>query len=54
MSCYWRRISSPGSVASAAWRGELEGAGGPPCGAEDKAKTQRETESLVTSFKQLG
>lgn len=30
----------------------MGGAGGPPCGAEDKAKTQRETESLVTSVKQ--
>lgn len=39
---------------TALWSGELEGTGGPLCRAEDKAKTQRETESLVMSFKQLG
>lgn len=34
--------------------GELVGAGGLPCRAEDEVKTQRETESLVMPFKQLG
>lgn len=39
---------------TAIWSGELEGTGGPLCRAEDKAKTQGETESLDMSFKQLG
>ena len=39
---------------TALWKGELGGAGGPPCRAEDEVKTQRETESLVMSFKHLG
>lgn len=65
---YWRnceselvidsRISSPGQCGvrrsgTAVWKGELEGTGGLPCGAKDKAKTQKETESLLLSIKQL-
>lgn len=39
-------FSSPGQCGvrmsgTAAWRGELECAGGMPCGAEDKEKTKR-------------
>lgn len=57
--CHWHRISSPaqGEVwgsGTALRDGELVGAGGLPRGAEEEVKTQRETESLVMSFKQLG
>lgn len=40
-------------LGTALWNGELGGAGGPPRRAEDEVKTQKETESLVMSFKQL-
>lgn len=52
------RISSPGQCGvrrsgTAVWKGELEGTGELPCGAKDKAKTQKETESLLMSVKQF-
>ena len=59
MSVSLARDSSPaqGGVwgsGTALRDGELVGAGGLPCRAEDEVKTQRETESLVMPFKQVG